>query len=70
LNCTILIGIFKIHFARHDQWFGLKSIGMAESERRIGEEVKMEQRYLITSLDNNVAQFGNAVRKYCGIENS
>ncbi len=55
---------------QHDQWFGLKSIGLAESERHIGEEVTIERRYFISSLQNDARQFGDAIRKHWGIENN
>jgi predicted transposase YbfD/YdcC len=55
---------------QHDQWSGLKSIGLAESETHTGEEITRERRYFISSLNNNAARFGNAVRKHWGIENS
>jgi len=55
---------------QHDQWCGLKSIGLAESERHIGDEITIERRYFISSLDNDAQRFGNAVRKHWGIENS
>jgi predicted transposase YbfD/YdcC len=52
------------------QWKGLKSIGMVEAERYIGEEVSVERRYYLSSLPENVQQFANAVRGHWGIENS
>lgn len=51
-------------------WKGLKSIGMVESEREIGEKVTKEIRYYISSLPGNAKQFGDAVRRHWGIENS
>lgn len=54
---------------RHD-WQNLRLIGLAESERQIDEEVSVERRYFISSLPNNAQQFGGAVRKHWGIENS
>jgi len=55
---------------QHSQWRGLKSIGLAESERHIGDEKTIERRYFISSLEHNAQQFGEAVRKHWGIENS
>lgn len=52
------------------QWEGLKSIGMVESERQIGDEISKEKRYFITSLEGNAKSFGKAVRNHWGIENS
>lgn len=51
-------------------WKGLKSIGMVESKREIGEKVTKEIRYYISSLPGNAKQFGDAVRRHWGIENS
>lgn len=51
-------------------WKGLKSIGMVESEREIGEKVTKETRYYISSLPGNAKLFGDAVRRHWGIENS
>ena len=55
---------------QHGQWSGLNSIGLAESERHIGDELTIERRYFISSLGNDAQQFGNAVRKHWGIENN
>ncbi len=52
-----------------EQWPDLRSIGVAESERQIGDQVTVERRYFISSLENNAKQFGSAVRKHWGIEN-
>jgi len=56
--------------SKKDRWVGLKTIGMAESERRIKGEVTIERRYFITSLSDNAQDFGSAVRKHWAIENS
>jgi predicted transposase YbfD/YdcC len=50
-------------------WKGLRSIGMVESERCVGQKVTKEVRYYITSL-RNVHVFAPAVRSHWGIENS
>lgn len=51
-------------------WKELKSIGMVESEREIGDKITKETRYYISSLPSNAKLFGDAVRKHWGIENS
>jgi len=51
-------------------WEGLKSIGMVESTREIGEHCCHERRYYISSLGCDAQTFGCAVRKHWGIENS
>ncbi len=52
-----------------EQWKGMKSIGMVNSERTIDEETTTEIRYYISSLDADAKRFGQAVRGHCGIEN-
>jgi predicted transposase YbfD/YdcC len=52
-----------------EEWAGLRSIGMAESMRRIGEKVETEQRYFLCSSGGSARQFGRAVRHHWGIEN-
>jgi predicted transposase YbfD/YdcC len=51
-------------------WKNLRSIGMVESERHIGQKVTKEVRYYITSLEGDVYLFAHAVRGHWGIENS
>ncbi|MCD4741569.1 MAG: ISAs1 family transposase [Desulfobacteraceae bacterium] len=53
-----------------EKWDGLKSIGMVESERQVGDNVSREKRYFISSLDTNAEKFGEAVRNHWKIENS
>jgi predicted transposase YbfD/YdcC len=51
------------------EWKGLRSIGMVQSERKIGQKVTLETRYYIMSLEKNVQTFAYAVRNHWGIEN-
>jgi predicted transposase YbfD/YdcC len=51
-------------------WKGLRSIGMLQSERRIGEHVTQETRYYLLSFARQVETFAQAVRSHWGIENS
>jgi predicted transposase YbfD/YdcC len=51
-------------------WSGLKTLGMTESERHVGEKISVERRYYISSLPLNVKAFSGAVRQHWGIENS
>ncbi len=53
-----------------EKWKGIKTIGMAEYERHDGDKVSTGVRYYISSLGSDAKQFGNAVRKHWGIENS
>jgi predicted transposase YbfD/YdcC len=55
---------------RGDQWPGLASIAAIEAERRIGETVSRETRYVISSLQGNVKRLAEAVRRHWGIETS
>lgn len=52
-----------------EQWQGLQSIGMVESERRIKDKITIEQRYYLMSMKNNVEVFAKSVRNHWGIEN-
>jgi len=51
-------------------WKNLRSIGMVESKRHIGQKITKEVRYYITSLKGDVYVFAKAVRSHWGIENS
>jgi len=50
-------------------WPGLRSIGMVEATRTVAGETSVEQRFYLSSLSPNAAQFAQAVRKHWGIEN-
>jgi predicted transposase YbfD/YdcC len=50
-------------------WAGLRSIGMVDAERTIGEATSREARYFISSLAGEARQVGQAVRAHWGIEN-
>jgi predicted transposase YbfD/YdcC len=56
--------------SQQKKWVGLKSFGMVESERHIGDKVSVEYRYHINSLPLDVKVFANAVRSHWSIENS
>jgi len=51
------------------EWAGLRSIGMVEAERRVGEKVTRERRYYLSSLPGQAQEFAEAVRGHWGIEN-
>jgi len=58
-------------FAKRDEWAGLTSIAMVESERTVNGAKSSERRYYISSLAGDNAQtFARAVRLHWGIENS
>lgn len=51
------------------EWRGFRSIGMVQSERRIGEKITKETKYYIMSLEKKVHTFACAVRSHWEIEN-
>lgn len=50
-------------------WEGLKTVGVVESTRYIGDKVTTERRYYINSLAMNAVRFSEAVRTHWSIEN-
>ena len=52
------------------QWKTINSIGVVESTRDTGGEVKTQRRYFVSSLQANEEVFAHAVRAHWGIENS
>ena len=52
------------------RWKGVQTLVMIVSERHIGEQVEVQERYFITSLSNQAEQILSAKRSYWGIENS
>lgn len=52
-----------------EKWPDLRSIGMVQSERKIGEEASMERRYFLCSV-GTVREFAQAARGHWSIENS
>jgi predicted transposase YbfD/YdcC len=58
-------------FADRDQWPGLRSFGLVEAQRMVGEHTSVERRYYLSSLPGDDAQqLSAAVRSHWGIENS
>src|SRR5712692_10118210 len=49
-------------------WTGLRSIGMVEAKRKVGQQVSTERRYYLTSLPGDAQAFGAAVRSHWGVE--
>jgi len=47
----------------------LRSVGLVEAQRTVGETTTVERRYYLTSLAGDVPQFAHAVRSHWGIEN-
>jgi predicted transposase YbfD/YdcC len=58
-------------FAGKAQWEGLRSVGVVESVRQVGEAAPtVERRYYLSSLAVDVEKFARAVRGHWAIENS
>lgn len=58
-------------FAGKGEWEGLRSVGVVESERQVGESAPtVERRYYLSSLSVDVEKFARAVRGHWAIENS
>lgn len=53
-----------------EQWRGLQTVGMVESERSLNGNTTTERRYYILSLPNDARTFGISVRSHWGIENA
>jgi predicted transposase YbfD/YdcC len=51
-------------------WEKLRSIGMVQSTRCIGQKITTEVRYYLLSIDGDALQFAHAVRSHWEIENS
>jgi len=51
------------------RWTGIQSLVMILSERRIGEESEIQDRYYISSLESDAEKILIAKRSYWGIEN-
>lgn len=50
-------------------WPGLRSIGMVEAQRTVGEKVTTQRRYYLMSLAGDARAFGAAVRSHWDVEN-
>jgi len=53
-----------------ENWPGLRSIGMAESERRIGDQTTVEQRFYLLSIPSDAQRFAEAAREHWSVENN
>jgi len=56
-------------FADRAGWPGLRSVGLVEATREIGDKVSVERRYYLSSLPRDIALFAKAVRGHWAIEN-
>ena len=53
-----------------DDWEGLRSVVLVESERFIGESLSVEERYYLSSLPAEAKLLNGAARSHWGVENS
>lgn len=53
-----------------ENWEGLQSIGMVESQRTVAGVVSIEYRYYILSIKSNARRFAQAVRSHWSVENN
>jgi len=57
-------------FADRGLWEGLRTVGLAESVRQVGDQSPtVERRYYLCSLRPEIAAFARAVRGHWGVEN-
>lgn len=52
-----------------NRWEGIRTLVMILSERRIEDEIEIQDRYFISSLESNAEKILRAKRSYWGIEN-
>ncbi len=52
-----------------ENWKNMRSIGVVERTREIGENISIEKHYYISSIESDVELFAKAVRNHWGIEN-
>ena len=52
------------------EWAGLSSLLMLQSERKIGDKTSQETRYYLSSLAGDAKKAARAIRQHWGIENS
>ncbi len=61
---TISEAAYVQYLNTKERWVGLRSMGMVEAERQVGDMVTRETRYYMTSLAGDAKQFGAAVREH------
>jgi len=60
----------RTHIDGSENWEGLQTIVMVESERTVKEETTIEHRYYISSAEDNAESLLGASREHWGIETS
>jgi predicted transposase YbfD/YdcC len=56
-------------FVDRQAWEGLRSVGVVEARRTVGDKESVERRYYLSSLPAEVQTFARAVRGHWGVEN-
>jgi len=51
-------------------WKGLRTLGMVDAQRQIGDQISHQRRYFLSSLDPDALRLGEAIRAHWAIENS
>jgi predicted transposase YbfD/YdcC len=58
------------HLHEFDQWPDLRSIGLVQATREIGDQISAQVRYYLSSLPVDSHRFAEAVRGHWSVENS
>lgn len=66
-RCYVFDHLVCLHKA--DQWPGLKSFVVLESERQLNGKTTLERRLYISSLSPNAERIGSAIRAHWAVEN-
>lgn len=61
--------LYMSYLESYEKWPNLRSIGMVQAQRKIGEVVSTEERYFLCSVAS-VKEFARAARGHWSIENS
>lgn len=70
-QCWAISGEDSLQFLRdHEQWKGLRTIAMVNSQRQVKSKITIETRYYISSLPNDAKKILHAARSHWGVENS
>ena len=70
-ECWAISGEESLRFLRgYEQWKGLRTIAMVQSQRQIKGNTTIERRYYISSLANDAQKILHAARSHWGVENS
>jgi predicted transposase YbfD/YdcC len=68
-RCWTLSGCELDYLVQKQNWKGLQTVAMVQSERRVGGQVSLERRYYLSSLGQDAAVMNAAIRTHWAIEN-